>query len=134
MNETPRNERPSTPMNETPRNEELIDAIVELAPHVRVAHHVAGRIRLKILPLGVEMLTRRQHESGSADSPVERLPGVRKLRTNPIARSVVVEYDEEVLTNDLWTALELARIKPNHADKLRDLLRATFERERGRSS
>jgi hypothetical protein len=117
-------------MNETPRDEELVDAIVELAPHIQVAHHVAGRIRLKILPVGVELLKRRRRESNSVNSPVEHLPGVRKLRTNVIARSVVLEYDEGVLTNDLWTALELARIKPNHTGQLRALLLAALRNDR----
>lgn len=115
-------------MDEPIRSEDLIDGLLEMAPHLVVAHHVPGRARLKVLPRGVELLKERKKDSGSLDIPVKHLPGVRKLRTNYLARSVVVEYDADVLTNEVWTALELVRQRPDQMDHFRQLLERLFER------
>ncbi|MBT0778771.1 hypothetical protein [Paracoccus sp. pheM1] len=86
----------------------MADPMPDLAPflhlrrHVTVAHHVAGRIRLKLAPAALR-------DMPSADPApfldlLRRLP-VRIARLNPAALSVVVEYDPQVIGAADWQVI-----------------------------
>ncbi|MFT3688656.1 hypothetical protein [Paenirhodobacter sp.] len=82
--------------------------IPDLAPflhlrrHIGVAHHVPGRIRLKLAPAALAEV------QGVAVGPfldlLKHLP-VHVARVNAAALSVVVEYDPRVVPASDWTTL-----------------------------
>lgn len=74
----------------------MTDAVAllqRLAPHLTVAHHTQGRIRLRLAPAGVAEL-----DPANA-AWLQRLqavmPGVREVDVNPLARSITVRYDPQ---------------------------------------
>ncbi|MBK1673513.1 cation transporter [Ectothiorhodospira shaposhnikovii] len=76
------------------------DVLIQLLTRVRVAHHLCGRIRLK-LDADLKDLV------GKADIPeiermLDQLPGVSSVRLNLLARSCVVEYDADVIPMSAW--------------------------------
>lgn len=77
-----------------------IEQIVRVAEHLKVVHHVPGRIRLRFSMAAVKA-------SRSMDLPglLKTIPGVRKLRVNSAAMSIVVDYDPARLPFDLWQML-----------------------------
>ena len=94
--------------------------------HVSVAHHVPGRIRLKVSlaaladPRVKEMI---KNKGGHA------LPkGVKNYRVNFFSRSVIVEYDQAVINpsnlNEALTTSDESRFE-QLAEEFRTLLPAT---------
>lgn len=76
-----------------------------LAPHLRIAHHISGRIRLK---LDAAALVDRGLPAGTAgklDALLTGLRGIRRVELNLLARSCVVEYDVAVIPDAAWPDL-----------------------------
>ncbi|MCG5501814.1 heavy-metal-associated domain-containing protein [Ectothiorhodospira lacustris] len=76
------------------------DLLLQLLSRVRVAHHLRGRIRLKLD-------TDLKGLAGAADIPeiermLDQLPGVFSVRLNLLARSCLVEYDPDVIPMAAW--------------------------------
>lgn len=79
--------------------------LVRLVPHMQIAHHIAGRIRLRVLPSGVDIA----RETDIQDL-VRSVPGIRSIRLNPFNCSVVIEYEPSRFPSDLWEhMLQLAK-------------------------
>ncbi len=76
-----------------------IAPFLNLRRHVTVAHHVPGRIRLKLSPAALTDLPRA--DPAPFLDLLRRLP-VRITRLNPAALSVVVEYDPRVVVAADW--------------------------------
>lgn len=92
-----------TAADQTPQ--EIWQTLVSLAPTIGIAHHVPGRIRLKLSP-GAAL------PKGLALPPGEALraaflniPGVNGLRLNLLARSCTIEYDPQRIAPDAWEDL-----------------------------
>lgn len=82
---------------------EILQSLLPLRAHLSVVHHVPGRLRLR-LGSGILAL------SGSADPKrfaalLEKVEGIRNVRINPAAASVVVQYDAQRLPPELWQTL-----------------------------
>ena len=78
--------------------------ILHLRPHLRVAHHLPGRLRVQVRP-GIEaarVLARLTLDG--AEQAVRHLPGVRSTRLNAMAGSLVLEYDQRRLAPGLLNA------------------------------
>lgn len=87
----------------------LVDS---LAPYLRIAHHIAGRIRLK---LDAAALADRRVSVGRASQLKALLAGVRGIRRvelNLIARSCVIEYDAAIIPDAAWPDLLGGRDTP----------------------
>ncbi|WP_027179989.1 HMA2 domain-containing protein [Maridesulfovibrio bastinii] len=73
--------------------------LMELRRYLNVAHHVPGRIRLKfsldVLKDPEALKLMKEFE----DSP--RPKAVRQARVNKMARSVVIEYDRNVIDPEM---------------------------------
>ena len=103
-------------MKET--RQEIVEALMKIAPYARIAHHISGRIRLKFSPAAEKVLA-----GINIESIMTGIPGIHGHRINKSAGSVVIEYDPAILAPRLWE--ELALLKKNQAvqDKLqRDIL------------
>lgn len=79
--------------------------LLDIRAHLRIAHHVPGRIRLRIVPTILSAV--RGLDSGLLKLPFAELAGIHAARINPFGLSAVVDYDAETLPPDWWeTALE----------------------------
>ncbi|MBW2707992.1 MAG: cation transporter [Deltaproteobacteria bacterium] len=107
-------------------DEEMIDALLRIAPYASIAHHIPGRIRLKISLEGAKAI----NGGGTAVESI-RIPGIRNTRINAFARSVVIEYDEKKIPYDLWVSLGEVGKRPDLALQIVNRLRALFSRDGG---
>ncbi len=101
---------------------EPVEDLFRLLPHIEVAHHIPGRIRLRVRPSGLGLVGNIDIEAALLN-----IPGVRSLRINAFARTVVIEYNRERLPCDLWRSLEELKYKPELADELAHRLRSLRE-------
>lgn len=110
--------------------DDMVQAIICLASHEEIAHHVPGRIRLKIFPSGLEAV-----KGINVQSMIESIPGVLSNRLNFLARSLVIEYDQDRLPYDLWESLGQLRNYPELAQEVSERLRIhldSFSRQEAR--
>jgi len=80
---------------------ETIDLFLRLRRHLGIAHHVPGRVRLRIGLGALGVLG----EAGAATPTLEQLaplfsPGT--VRLNAQARSVIITYDPNRFPNTFW--------------------------------
>lgn len=80
-----------------------LQPFLTLRRHLRIAHHIPGRIRLRAGPSIVKDL-------GAVDGKVfdrvlGALQGIREFRANPRAGSIVVEYLPAAIRPDWWETL-----------------------------
>jgi hypothetical protein len=77
--------------------------LLALWPYVRIAHHLPGRLRLRMRPgAAIDQTVRRHAETG--EEALRQLPGVRSIRLNALAGSLLLEYDPERLPFSLVDA------------------------------
>jgi hypothetical protein len=74
-----------------------------LRRHLDIAHHVRGRIRLRLAPAGILAVT--PDIAARLNDHAAATPGIRSVRLNAAALSVVIEYAPAVIAPELWTAL-----------------------------
>ncbi len=73
-----------------------------IAAMLRVAHHVPGRIRLKLADNVVPTLSVAAERMSTFQNVAAKSPGIRSTKVNPLARSCVVEYDPEIISPSAW--------------------------------
>ncbi len=81
----------------------VITLLIDLAAHAQIAHHIPGRIRLKIKPSGIPLAMKLDPQD------LGFFTGVRSVRSNTAARSVVIDYDEQKIPFSLWEKLLKAK-------------------------
>ncbi|XPV75060.1 MAG: HMA2 domain-containing protein [Desulfovibrio sp.] len=89
------------------------ELLLGMRGHVAVAHHVPGRIRLKV---SISALADPRVKSMIKNTSSHALPrGVKNYRVNFFSRSVVVEYDQGVIDpsnlNEVLTTNDQARFE-----------------------
>lgn len=77
---------------------------------VQIAHHIPGRIRLRLTPDEPLPALSAQEKSLLAQARafqqvLGQTPGVRAIRVNLMARSCTVEYDQQVIPVKAWSDL-----------------------------
>ncbi len=81
--------------------ESLVDEyrqqLLELHPHVKVAHHLPGRIRVQARSSQAAVKVLQRNAETCMDALRRLFPGVRSVRLNPLAGSLVVEYDLKLM-------------------------------------
>lgn len=92
-----------------------LEIVEGLRKHLSVVHHVPGRVRLKF----EDALANHPWAERLPDE-VRTLPGVRSIRVNILARSIVVEYDRAVIRPE-WV-LEL--FSTGSTDRIRGIVDA----------
>ena len=97
----------------------MVEHILTLAQHAEIAHHIPGRIRLKVRLSGVELV-----QQTDAQSLLGCIPGVLGVKINPLARSAVIEYDPKVIPSALWEDFGRVRDDPLALAKIRNFLQA----------
>ncbi|MDR3212965.1 MAG: cation transporter [Azoarcus sp.] len=99
------------------------DSLQRCIALVDIAHHIPGRIRLK-LNADVEDLRRIGHAGiKRLDDALDAVPGVRRVHLNKLARSIIVEYDNRAIPDRAWPDLLANRFSPEATallNRLRD--------------
>ena len=101
---------------------QMLEQLLPLIPYIEIAHHVSGRIRLKILPSGLRIV-----QNVDIEALLASMPGILGIRVNGFARSVIIEYDHRQIPFDFWTLL--AKLK--HRPELMEEVTAHIERLAG---
>jgi len=91
--------------------------LAQLVPHLRLAHQISGRVRIKfdsassaLLPPGSLAAAAQLQQLRTA------LPGIRGVAFNPLARSCVIEYDPALIPDSTWP--ELLSGRPSAATRV----------------
>ncbi|MGD8387080.1 MAG: hypothetical protein PVG49_08055 [Desulfobacteraceae bacterium] len=83
-----------------------LDALRKTRGYLRVVHHTRGRIRVKFdSAILKHPLAPTLTHPKTLKKLMETLPGIKKIRVNPGARSVIITYDPEILSPDRLQAL-----------------------------
>jgi len=82
----------------------MIDDFLTAKKYISLAHHVKGRMRLKVNPAIAKDPVRKKLEEISGT-----LPGVLDTRVNLMARSVVVRYDPDIISPEEFETLVLSK-------------------------
>lgn len=109
-------------MNDTALKNKVIQTLLDIVPHLEIAHHIPGRIRLRISFSGIESL-----QGVDLGNHVNQIPGILSVRVNALALSAIVEYDPERLDPGLWEALAGLKDKPEQTKEVVDRLLALWE-------
>lgn len=90
---------------------------LHLRRYVTIAHHVPGRIRLK---LGLAAMSRLPDvDPAPFTQLLDRIRGIKVTRINKAALSVVVEYDPNIVAPSVW-----ARLLQGDAAEIEEILSA----------
>lgn len=96
------------------------NTLLRFATLLRIAHHIPGRIRLKLAGDGkagvMDMIAEAQRFTRS----VTDAPGIRSVNLNPLAQSCVVEYDPALIPPAAWQDV----VSGNHSAAAETLLQA----------
>lgn len=92
--------------------------------YIRIAHHIRGRIRLKLVA-DYESVVRQGRQARQFKSILDRTPGVHSIRVNLLARSCSVEYDPQVIPAEAWSDF-LAGVESPAAATLEQVLREIY--------
>lgn len=67
--------------------------LIVLWPHVHLIHHLPGRLRIQVRN-GVSITRDLRRQAAAGEKALQQLlPGVRSIRFNALAGSLVLEYD-----------------------------------------
>lgn len=101
------------------KNDLIIDKLIELAGQTAIAHHIPGRIRLKVNISG--LLIARDLDAADL---MKCFSGILDAKANAASRSIVIVYDTDVVTPDFWEHLVNCKESP----ALRNSIRAELQR------
>lgn len=90
----------------------MLDSILSsLAGRVEIAHHIPGRVRLRLRAGGSAPAAAVAASEGRALlDRLRALEGVRAVSVNPAARSCTVEYDAAAIPPRVWDDLAAGRL------------------------
>ena len=109
-------------MNDTALKNKVVRTLLDIVPHLEIAHHIPGRIRLRISFSGIESL-----QGVDLENYVNQIPGILSARVNALALSAVVEYDPERLDPGLWEALAGLKNRQEQTKEVVDRLLTLWE-------
>ena len=93
------------PTRNTDLLEEQIRLLLEMRRHLRIAHHIPGRLRVRA---GIGLLEVARKWRGRRFGPGEAIRlihGIRNVRVNSAAGSAVIEYDAARVPPEAWHRL-----------------------------
>lgn len=75
----------------------------QLLAHLRIVHHVQGRVRVRLLPEVLELLPKLN--TNKPEDWLANIPGVIDLRLNTEAASLTIQYDSNRIQPQWWERL-----------------------------
>ncbi len=82
-----------------------VENLLRFATNLRVAHHIPGRVRLKLAAEGASGLAQVISEAKRFGQSVNKVAGIRSVNLNPLAQSCTIEYDAKVIPPEVWQDL-----------------------------
>jgi hypothetical protein len=79
------------------------EILLRARKHLRIAHHIPGRIRLRFDPGILEAVP--EIKDGERGDLLSGLPGIKDVRLNAAAFSLVVTYDRDKIEPGWWEQL-----------------------------
>jgi hypothetical protein len=107
----------------SPTNIDPWQVAATFAAYLRIAHHIAGRVRLKLVDGALDAPQVRALDHNRLKAAFAGMPGVRDMQINLLARSCTVAYDNAAIPDTAWPDL-LAGRRTLAAATLLDLLAA----------
>jgi hypothetical protein len=99
-----------------------IELFRRFVAHVHIAHHLPGRIRLKLTPVKFDDEERAAMARVKGfQKALDTIPGVSSIRLNLLARSCTVEYDTRIIPAAAWQDV-LSGVDSPAARTLMDIL------------
>jgi hypothetical protein len=102
---------------ETTKQNVLIDRLMDLAAQTGIAHHIPGRIRLKVKLSGLPLV-----QGLEAADLTKYFIGILDARTNAAARSILISYDERVIPPHLWEHMINGKKDPSIRQSVKEQL------------
>ena len=100
-----------------------VSELLGLIPYLEIAHHVPGRVRLRISLSGLGAV-----RNIDLQALVLSIPGVLSIRVNASARSVVIEYNQQQLPYELWETVKRLKSQPELTPQFANRLSALWDR------
>lgn len=100
------------------------DDIYRVLSVLEIAHHIPGRIRLKLTPMADSVLQQGAGDMGSLRSfiaAVERSDGISSVKVNVLAKSCTVEYSVKSIDPSAWNDL-VENKRNNKSDALMSII------------
>ena len=89
----------------------MLDSVLgSFAGRVEIAHHIPGRVRLRLRAGGGALAAVAASEGRALLDRLRALEGVRAVSVNPAARSCAVEYDAAAIPPRVWDDLAAGRM------------------------
>jgi hypothetical protein len=98
-----------------------ISSILDLASRLRIAHHIPGRIRLKIDGEIAPELLAAAGDAKRLGAMLAAAHGVRNVQVNVLAKSCTIDYDAAELAPSAWSDFIAGRRSPE-GEMLRRIL------------
>nr|WP_320012569.1 hypothetical protein [uncultured Desulfobulbus sp.] len=106
-------------------SEQIVDGLLDHMLYLHVAHHVPGRIRVKASWSGATKLGNVNEQE--LHTLVASIPGIQGYRINKKALSVIIEYDTDTLTPQLWEEVASVGQYPGKRETVRGQLLTLLE-------
>ncbi len=100
-----------------------VDRLMDLAGHIEIIKHVAGQVHLRIKPSGI-LLALNLNLAGLQVS----LSGILGVQADTSSRTVVINYDEEVIPKEMWELLVRSHSNPKIQRLIRQELMSRISR------
>lgn len=101
------------------------DRLQQFFACIEIAHHIPGRIRLRLSDRGLLAIGGDNGSLLARASELKetfgRIPGVRSLRVNLLARSCTIEYDSSAIQPQAWADL-LGQVRSDAATALQQII------------
>lgn len=110
-----------SPSQNAERSNFIADLLL-LAPHTEIVHHIPGRIRLRLRRSGLDVIAKTD-----VANLMQNIPGILKLRVNPVVGSLTLEYDPKRLSHSLWEKLGALGTRPDLKQQVEELLMGLWE-------
>ena len=81
--------------------------LLQLRQGLGIAHHVPGRIRLRLGLVIRDWAARQGLEPGQAVGWLDTVGGITGVRLNPAAACLIIDYEPRRLDPDWWETLVL---------------------------
>ncbi|WP_448871258.1 hypothetical protein [Desulfobulbus propionicus] len=108
-------------------SEQLVDGLLDHMLYLHIAHHVAGRIRVKASWNGAQKLGAVNEDELTA--VIAGIPGIVDYRVNKKALSVIIEYDTDILPPALWEEVAAVGQYPGRRGQVREQLLALLQQD-----
>jgi hypothetical protein len=97
--------------------------LLNLIRHLKLVHHIKGRIRFQIEQQALETVA--QINIDEIVNLIRSLPSIEDVRINPIAASIIIYYNPEQIQPKLWE--QLSNNNESELPQIFDILKPQFQ-------